>query len=563
MGANDRKFGTANRVSRKGLGLALALLGGLLCGAAALADDVKEGDAINEEEIFDDSASASDEGFLCVEKDGALIVVGLSKASTNLDLPDEIDGKPVLEIQEGAFEGRSFERVVLPDSLKKIGARAFSGCDLPTFLELPDEIAEIGADAFRGATGVEIVKLPKKLAELGEGAFAETSDLTAFEISPKAKSFKAADGVLFDKRGRALVAYPAAKSDRETYAVPRGVKAIGSRAFSGNETLVAISLPSSLESFDFAALPSSANFKALRFYGGVSNLDLEAIASESRAFSIEIASKKGRYCSCDGALFDRKTKTLAYLPKSEETTYRVPDGTKRISVAPGSNIEGVYIPASVKQIDSFFLTSGYQPASIFAPKGSYAETFARENGCAFYAMSNPEDFPPDGFEKEDETPGSFESKLGAKMRLEGVTFNETPFNWRAYRGHWVLIDFWTTWCGFCTSEIPFNRAVYQYYARFGFEIVGVNCDEDLDKLAEFAMKNPLPWTNISTQMTKESGYDFLDVKKFYRVSGYPTMILVDPQGRIVDTNARGEHLLELLAEAFPDVPVPPIQPARR
>lgn len=168
--------------------------------------------------------------------------------------------------------------------------------------------------------------------------------------------------------------------------------------------------------------------------------------------------------------------------------------------------------------------------------------------------STPESAPTPAATPSDEKGGSFESQIGQKMKLEGLCLDGTELDWESYRGKYVLVDFWTTWCGFCIREIPFNKKLYERYHDAGFEIIAFSCDDDVDALKEFAEKNPEPWTIVSSQMSADAEKDYLDVPEFYQVPGYPTMVLVDPEGKIVDANARGKHLQELLEKAFPDVP---------
>ena len=473
-------------------------------------------------------------------------------------LPEEVDGLPVAEIGSGAFKRRTFERIKLPENLRVVGDEALALATLPKFLEIPSGTTDLGRLAFAETKGLEVLRLPKDLTNLAPTAFVGASALRSFEISEKAKAFKVVEGILFDKTLKTIVVYPPAKTDYDYFVPPKSVKTFERFAFSGVASIKTIAVPSSMTEIDFNSLPTSNNFKTLRLPASVSKIDVET-ESGIPSFKIVLDPKNKRYRSADGALFDKKSRSLLYLPMSDAPTYRVPDGTKEIAIVGRTNLEGVYIPSSVEKIDSFFLTNGYKPATIFGTKGSYAETFAKENSCVFIEMKDPKEFPPEDFEKLDDQPGRFEDKIGKKARVEGLALDGSEFNLRRYRGKWVLIDFWTTWCGFCTREIPFNRAIYEHYAKYGFEIVGVSCDEDLDKLYDFAAKTPVPWTVISTLASKNDKRDFLDIESFYQISAFPTMILVDPDGRIVDANARGERLKELLADAFPDVPIPDVK----
>lgn len=101
----------------------------------------------------------------------------------NLTIPTKYAGLPVVGIIDGVFKSHAeLKTVVLPDTLKYIGANAFSGCSGITTLTIPDSVEKIGAAAFKGCTKLESVTLPIGLETLENDTFKECSFLEKIEI---------------------------------------------------------------------------------------------------------------------------------------------------------------------------------------------------------------------------------------------------------------------------------------------------------------------------------------------------------------------------------------------
>lgn len=107
------------------------------------------------------------------------------------------------------------------------------------------------------------------------------------------------------------------------------------------------------------------------------------------------------------------------------------------------------------------------------------------------------------------------------------------------RGKVVLIDFWATWCGPCIAEMPNIKQVYADYHEQGFEIIGVSLDAEKDrqKFLDLVAAEGTTWP----QRFEGKGWQDPLVAT-YTISGIPAMFLLDQNGMLVSTNARGEKL---------------------
>lgn len=114
-----------------------------------------------------------------------------------------------------------------------------------------------------------------------------------------------------------------------------------------------------------------------------------------------------------------------------------------------------------------------------------------------------------------------------------------------FKGKYLLIDFWASWCGPCRMENPNVVKMYNKYKDLGFEILGVSLDNNKDRWIGAIEQDNLEWVHVSDLKGWKN-----EVAKMYNITAIPHTILLDKEGKIIARNLRGPSLEEKLKELF-------------
>jgi peroxiredoxin len=139
-----------------------------------------------------------------------------------------------------------------------------------------------------------------------------------------------------------------------------------------------------------------------------------------------------------------------------------------------------------------------------------------------------------------------DGKIGA-VGTDAIEFtqNDTtgkPVSLSSFRGNYVLVDFWASWCKPCRMENPNVVEAFKKYGQKNFTVLGVSLDRAREPWIKAIQDDQLTWTHVSDLKFWNN-----EVAAKYKVSSIPQNFLVGPDGKIIAKNLRGEELQSRLA----------------
>jgi peroxiredoxin len=138
---------------------------------------------------------------------------------------------------------------------------------------------------------------------------------------------------------------------------------------------------------------------------------------------------------------------------------------------------------------------------------------------------------------------SWVGKPAPDLTMPGV--DDQPVSLSSFKGKFVLVDFWASWCGPCRMENPNVVKAFNSYKNKNFTVLGVSLDKEKAPWLEAIQKDHLAWAHMSDLA-------FWDSKAVstYKFQGIPYNVLIDPDGTVIGESLRGEELMNKLKEVI-------------
>jgi peroxiredoxin len=221
---------------------------------------------------------------------------------------------------------------------------------------------------------------------------------------------------------------------------------------------------------------------------------------------------------------------------AEKNTVPLQNGVDSFSYALGMNVSSFLVQQGVTEFNIGVMTQAMMDLMSGKPTQMTAEF-----GNAFLQQKIQE-----LSQKKQQSNDSRTATVGKVIPdFQQADPNGKMVSIQSFRGQYVLIDFWASWCGPCRQENPNVVKAYNRFKDKGFTVLGISLDKSKEPWLEAVRKDKLTWTQVSDLKFWSNA-----VAQQFGINSIPQNFLIDPNGIVIDKNLRGAALEDRLEQLF-------------
>ena len=243
------------------------------------------------------------------------------------------DGVEILD--SAAFRLCGLKEITIPGSVKEIKDSFFSEIWGLSKVTINNGVEKIDGGAFYG-TAIKEIEIPASVLTIDDSAFSDCGKIQTINVAIDNQNYSSQNDSLYNKDKTKIIRYPSGKKDTE-FEVPSTVKEIGNSCFS-----------------------SCGNLGKIQITSNVEKLATSSFVNQGNLTEINVVSENQYYSSEDGVLFNKdKTEFIKWPQGKSLTEYTVPRTVKTIKASSfyASNIKSIIIPPSVEKMESYAFQS--------------------------------------------------------------------------------------------------------------------------------------------------------------------------------------------------------------
>jgi thiol-disulfide isomerase/thioredoxin len=297
-----------------------------------------------------------------------------------------------------------------------------------------------------------------------------------------------------------------------------------------NETVTVTADWNNLEEYRLEGSPGSQSLSA--FLGALRQhlLDLKSFDKITNAISKKNGNKDSMMAELSSQINKVNDDYTDYVKQFADTTSLVPNATFAANFL-NYKVEGAYVKNFYDKLQKRF------------PNSDLAKEFTTIYGAKLGNVSAPSE--PQYVKKPNGKYDVIPTDAKPATDFSAKTPDGQTIALSSFKGKYVLIDFWASWCAPCRAENPNVLAAFRQYKDKNFDILSVSLDDDKNEWRIAIENDGLVWTHVS-ELTRWGSV----IARQYGITNIPANVLVNPDGIIIAKNLKGPALEEKLANVL-------------